>query len=210
MLKCKKWFTYQEVLDYNTSYKPIEPHNTNNASDWFYNALNANNLQYYIVGLSSNITANTIKDIVNVLMQVVYDRHAYDYVYGIEYDYCNTEPTIDQSAFKAAMNNIINVINMTLPRYLPILQSNAKFSEDPVARVGSKTTGVNRFNDTPQDSGLYDDDSHSTNISESESVSEIDSGSIVSRLDELFKGFRSIILEWSNEFNSLFYKEEQL
>ena len=44
----------------------------------------------------------------------------------------------------------------------------------------------------------------------STSESEVDSGSIMSRLDELFKNFKPIMLDWSNEFNSLFLKEEQI
>ena len=43
-----------------------------------------------------------------------------------------------------------------------------------------------------------------------EAVFTTSSEDIMSRLEELFKNFRSVLLEWSNEFNRVFLKEEQL
>ncbi len=125
---------------------------------------------------------------------------------------------LDDSPFEFAVytlseffpDSLINVLNNTLPRYCPLLQQNEIYSTDPVAPIGSKTTGRTRFNDTPQDEGEYNDEEHASNVSKSISETEVDSGSIMERLNEMFKNFRSIILEWSNEFNQIFLKEEQI
>ena len=123
---------------------------------------------------------------------------------------CEEDLNISVSDFPFAMKELLSVINLTLTRYIPLLQQNEEFSYAPVSPIGSKTTGRTRYNDTPQDEGEFNDEEHATNVSKSVSESEVDTGSIVSRLDELFKNWRSIILEWSNEFNRLFFKEEQL
>ena len=204
-----KYFTFQEVLSLYPVRCPIQPNDKTIQQNWFLKMLDDAGLEIAVYTLSELIDDDMIEDIINALMTIVYDRHAYDYFYKLEMD-SDEDINIDTSDFPAAMRNLINVINLTLPRYIPLLQQNEEFSYAPVSPVQSKTTGRTRFNDTPQDEGEYNDEEHATNVSKSTSETEVDSGSIVSRLDELFKNWRSIILEWSNEFNRLFFKEEQL
>ena len=65
-----------------------------------------------------------------------------------------------------------------------------------------------RFNDTPQDSGDFSDDSHTTNITQSSATTEADSGSIMERLDALYRNWRSILVDWTQEFTGIFYCPE--
>ena len=108
------------------------------------------------------------------------------------------------------MKKVLSVIDLTLPRYIPILEQNEYASTNPIAPVSSNSKSKTRFNDTPQDGGSFNSDPHATHVSESENETSVDSGSLMERLEQMFKNFRSIILEWSNEFNMLFFKEEQL
>ena len=213
MLMKSKFYTFQEVLNLYPARCPAKPHDKTIPQNWFIKMLDDAGLEIAVYTLSQLIDDEMIEDIINALMTIVYDRHAYDYFYKINMS-CEEDIDMVQADFPEAIRNLINVINLTLPRYIPLLQQNEEFSYAPVSPIGSKTTtsGRTRYNDTPQNEGDFNDESHASNVSDSENQSEsvVDTGSIVSRLDELFKNWRSIILEWSNEFNRLFFKEEQL
>lgn len=210
------YFNYQEIITkIGVGNYPTYPHDTSMDDAWFTNMIADLNLEFAVYTLSEYFTDSLINQIINALMGIVYNRHAEDYLPKayIEYEIYDDAPDIDDldsDALRKILANLINVIDLTLPRYIPLLQQNEIYSTNPVAPITSGTTGVTRFNDTPQDGGAYDDDEHTTNISESSSETNMDTGSIVSKLDEMFKNFRSIILEWSNEFDILFIKEEML
>lgn len=207
-LKIDKWYTFQEILDLS-NYAPEYPHSVDNQANWFTNMIEDLGLGINIHGLDETFTTEIIKELVDALMDVVYNRHDQDYFYHVVTEYPISHQ-LSQSDLVKSMNKLINVIELTAPRYIPLFIQNKNYSKDPIARIGSKTTGRTRFNDTPQDQGDFNDSDHSTNVSYSVNESEVDSGSIMSRLEELFKNFKSIILEWSNEFNQLFIKEEQI
>lgn len=204
----KEWFTYQEVLDYS-NWRPGYPHSPHFIDNWFSKVMEEFDLEIAVYTLSEFFTDSLITNIINALMTIVYERHSEDYMFNriIPYDEDNN---LTDDEIRKALSPIINVINLTLPRYIPLLQQNEYASTDPIAPVSSVSKNKTRFNDTPQDGGDFNNDPHATNVSESENETSVDSASLMERLDQLFKNFRSIILEWSNEFNQLFFKEEQI
>ena len=204
-----KYFTFQEVLNLYPARAPIKPHSSTTASNWFTKMLEDAGLKIELNGLDSTFTPAVINGIIDSLMTQVYNRHASDYIYKVKYAYMGAYD-LELGDFDYSMTKLINVINLTAPRFIPLFKQFQNKSSDPIARIGSKTEGKTHFNDTPQDSGAYDTESYATNTTNSVSETQVDSGSIMERLDGLFKNFRSIILEWSNEFNSLFIKEEQI
>lgn len=207
------WWTYDEVLQYpqNPLIKPLFPNCSTNPPNWFKNLLTYATMKYNMVGIDTTDTSlvNAIPTIVEDLMTIVYNRHYKDYLFEKTLNWDdNVELTMND--YTKAIGKILNVIDLTLPRYIPILMANKSASTDLLKPMKSESTSKNRFNDTPQDGGDFDDDNHSTNVSSNTSITTADSGSLAMRLDEIFKNYRSIILEWSNEFNQLFLKEEQL
>ena len=96
-----------------------------------------------------------------------------------------------------------------MPKYIVLLRQFKTSSGDPIAPIKSESKGKTSFNDTPQNIGDWGDEDHTTNISSSESETTADTGSLMERLSALYKDYKSIVLEWSNEFNQLFFKEEQ-
>ena len=203
------YFTLQEVLDLFPSFRPASPHDKTFADDWFSKILDASNLELAIYGISEFIADDTIKDVIDALMTIVYQRHSEDFIYW-EKTLADVYPSLDVAYFEKYIRTLLNIIELTTPKYLPLLQDQEYYSYAPTSPLKSKTTGRTRFNDTPQNMGDFNDEEHATNVSKSVNESEVDSGSIVSRLDEAFKNWRSIILEWSNEFNQAFLKEEQV
>ena len=212
MNPCRKriYYTYQEILDaLEYDGHPYFPNDKNMHQAWFTEMLDDSPVEFAVYTLSEFFTDSLINDIVNALMGIVYNRHAYDFIVYKDMDVDADEEVTLESALEM-LNKLINVLNNTLPRYIPLLQQNEYASTDPIAPVSSVSKSKTRFNDTPQDGGLYADDNHTTNVSETENETSVDSSSLMERLDQLFKNFRSIILEWSNEFNMLFLKEEQI
>lgn len=64
---------------------------------------------------------------------------------------------------------------------------------------------VARFNDTPQNSGLWDDDRHTTNITQT--TSETDGEPLIDRLNRIQSAYRNLMDEWCNAFAPLFGEE---
>ena len=207
MLMKSEFFTYQEILNLCTGH-PTSPNQKELSATWFSTIIDALGKQWNILCLHSSYSSN-ISAILNSLMTIVYDRHADDYVFRADYDF-NETYTLSLDDVKKVMTKIINVINLTAPKYIPLFAHYQDDSKDPIAPIKSTSKGTTQFNDTPQNTGNYDDLSHRTNTTSSESETSVDVGTLMERLASMYKDYKSIVLEWSNEFNQCFIKEEQL
>ena len=61
-----------------------------------------------------------------------------------------------------------------------------------------KSSSVARFNDTPQNSGDFSDDNHTSNITTTTSSSNV--GTMMARLNEIEDNIKQLYIDWSNEF----------
>ena len=61
-----------------------------------------------------------------------------------------------------------------------------------------KSSSVNRFNDTPQNQGQFEDDSHNTNVTKTENAT--DGATLLARLNEIEDNLKRLYEDWSNEF----------
>ena len=61
-----------------------------------------------------------------------------------------------------------------------------------------KSSSVARFNDTPQNSGDFSDDPHTSNITTTENSSNV--GTMMQRLNEIEDNIKQLYIDWSNEF----------
>lgn len=66
-----------------------------------------------------------------------------------------------------------------------------------------KASSVSRFNDVPQNQGQFDDDSHNTTVTKSESST--DGGTLLSRLNEIEDNLKRLYEDWSNEFRQFIF-----
>ena len=152
---------------------------------------------------SSTSKLNILYQLMRFIFARFYECSVYKELIGIYED--ESQIVISNANKKYIWSQFVGMFNLTAPRYIPLLESYKANESSPIAKIKSSTTGVNRFNDTPQDEGDFANDEHTTNISQNNVEVETDSGSVASRLDELYKNWRSILRDWTNEFRCLFY-----
>ena len=61
-----------------------------------------------------------------------------------------------------------------------------------------KSVSTSRFNDTPQNSGDFSDDAHTSTVTKTENSSNV--GTMMQRLNEIEDNIKQLYLDWSNEF----------
>lgn len=161
-------------------------------------------------GLVIEETSTEKMDIFKQLMRMVYSRFYHSEVCRkeLDYPYYNDAQAPDSNERKEVFRSFVNLFNLTAPRFIPLLKQYKANESDPIAKISSTSTGKTRFNDTPQDGGDFDDDEHTSHITQTEATTESDTGSIVERLDALYKNWREILRDWSSQFKGLFYGEE--
>ena len=127
-------------------------------------------------------------------------------------DYCVVSDSESYPATPAKnfLAKLIYVLEMTTPRYTTLINSYEESRENLLNPVIIKTTGINRFNDTPQDEGDFANDSHTTNLTEIENKTENDADTAMGRIREIEENYKNLLLIWSREFESLFLSEENI
>ena len=61
-----------------------------------------------------------------------------------------------------------------------------------------KSASISRFNDTPQNSGDFSDDQHTSTVTRTENSSNV--GTMMARLNEIEDNIKQLYIDWSNEF----------
>ena len=116
----------------------------------------------------------------------------------------------------------LNVLNVTYPKYAPIIKAltnNENKLMDALSRDyedsgGSDGTVTQRFNDTPQDGGAYEDDNHTTNINESVSnatsslthTETYDNKYVLEKINYIRDNLSNIYTEWENKVATILWR----
>ena len=61
-----------------------------------------------------------------------------------------------------------------------------------------KSASISRFNDTPQNSGDFSDDQHTSTVTKTENSSNV--GTMMARLNEIEDNIKQLYMDWSDEF----------
>lgn len=196
-------YTFQEILDLYPAYTPVKPHDKNVTAGFFSNMMSDADLA---IPDSLSVVGDAfsdVSDMLNLLVWNIYNRHANDYIYAKEGD-------LDISDFPKAVNGILNVIDNTIDKYAPMVLKVADKASNLLEPVKQIQDSDVKFNDTPQNAGVGETDDYTSTYTKNHSEGSVDVGSTIERLNEMFTKYKSILLMWSNEFNILFLKEEQL
>ncbi|MBR3917173.1 MAG: hypothetical protein IKJ59_00350 [Clostridia bacterium] len=215
MFMKNKWFTFQEVLNVYPAFAP-SPNSSTNPENWFLSMLSQAGLKVNYAGIKSDgsiIKQADVKKYIDSVMTIVFDRQHDNYIYKVVLNCDEDLSELTEDDFVKAMNKIINVLNLTMPKYLPIIYQYEKEYQDPLRKLESESESYTRHNDTPQneqDEVDYNTPDYATDMGKSKNIAKADAGSVAERLRELQDKFKSIILEWSNEFDPVFIDEYQL
>ena len=120
--------------------------------------------------------------------------HLKDYVVRTE-----NEDTVEQ-AYIDWMTDFVYILDLTYNKYKKLIELYQ--SEENNLMKQLESTGVVKFNDTPQNTGNFEGDDYTTNVSTT--TSKTDSGTIISRLSEIRALYDDIYTAWSNEFKHFF------
>lgn len=120
--------------------------------------------------------------------------HLKDYVVRTE-----NEDTVEQ-AYVDWMTDFVYILDLTYNKYKKLIELYQ--SEENNLMKQLESTGVVKFNDTPQNTGNFEGDDYTTNVSTT--TSKTDSGTIISRLSEIRALYDDIYTAWSNEFKHFF------
>lgn len=71
-------------------------------------------------------------------------------------------------------------------------------------KLKSESDFINRFNDTPENGGVFSDDEHTSNITQGHSETSNDVTTIMARIDEIQRLYKNVLSKWADEFNGLF------
>lgn len=121
-----------------------------------------------------------------------------------------SSPEFSVQKQKEFIAKLLAVCEMTSPRYLTLLKLYTEQANNLLNPVRTQTNSKNRFNDTPQNAGTYETDPFTTNISFLDSVSDTDVDTIMGRLREIEGNYNNVLLNWSNEFQSLFIEGDNV
>lgn len=105
---------------------------------------------------------------------------------------------------------LLTIVEMTSPRYLKLLEVYAGADDDLMNPVEITTSRITRFNDTPQDEGDFANDSHTTNLTEDTGTTQNELDTKMGRIKEIESSYNNVLLNWSNEFESIFIEENNL
>ena len=192
--KIEYYFTFKEVMN---NYSPY----SDSSFSWYSILHDAVPYAPLYKMTSDTPPVEVLKDNLEDLLNLVYSRYLHHYIYW------KGEETLSEDDFNEIALKLANVIMITYPKYSPLVGFYKAQESSLMSKIASVSNSKIGFNDTPQNGGLFDDDSHRSNVTESETTNETAGDTPINRLDEIRRKLTSIMLEWSNEFDRIFLEE---
>ena len=189
------YYTLQDFLMSNANYELDNMVGDWDFVGWMFDSFMGNTEGDYDPIYADNTKNAIANELLNKYMVPRYYNWAIGWVDGEEPNDINTGPLKRHFIYKLWM-----ILKGTYGKYAPLIgvykDQEAKLMAD------IKTTGISRYNDTPQDGGDWSSDQHTTNISTSESTST--GATIAVRLAEIRAMWENLYSEWASEFKGLF------
>lgn len=215
IFETQRWFIFGEVA-YRCSY----PHKTEDELPYYIPYKDVKKLDNIAAFLGTDCMVyftksdNTEKDIIDKLITEIYARF-YDH-----YVFCTTKALVENNEYSKEYTDKLcllrtrftSIFNNTYDRYMNLLKTYQNQLSTLLDKVKTKSTGVGKFNDTPQNEIVngdeFGDGSHISNLTKSENETESDFDTKMGRIDEIQRKFRNILKDWTDEFSGLFIESE--
>ena len=109
---------------------------------------------------------------------------------------------------------LTNIYVETKDRYTTLLKLYKAEENNLMNGIKTESTGIGRFNDTPQNvmSGEdeFIDNTHVSNISKQTGETITDADTKIARLDEIRRKYADLMKEWTDEFEDMFIESENI
>lgn len=169
---------------------------------------------------SQYILNDNVKELINVLF------NKYSEAYVLKYNDFDFEiKSHNLTKFSVILwkffVKFINKIDSTFIKYSKLMDLYKAQENNLLKGVGSSytdetsgdTSGTSRFNDTPQDSGDFSDDAHTSSLTQNtseasstiEHEAEDDRYTLMERLEKVQNAYLNVIEAWAREFKGFFY-----
>lgn len=222
-LKVHTEFTFGEIInniigaDFFVSQSEDEVTLRAKFGDWYSSQSNLPKIFSNVFKVEENVVIfNTY---INQLFQGLYNRYRDEAFTFVDTPFTPwdrqipalTSPEVE-NAVKNQFRKLLAKMDDSYPRYAKLLALYTANENNLMNKLGSSVSagGHSRFNDTPQDGGLYADDTHTTNVTESESSSTTtyDDKNIMQRLNEVRDMYKNVMEDWISQFQEFFWEEE--
>ena len=148
---------------------------------------------------------NPEDETISLLWQYIYSR------YGDMGIFTSDKATLtndeNKKLFEKFLYKLINKIAFTQDRYSTLINLYTQNKNDLLKQISTTSSRVSRFNDTPQDEGVFSSDKHTTNLTQDEQTTSTDKDSLIIRLAEIQNNFENLYKNWLEEFTDLFIEE---
>ena len=153
-------------------------------------------------------TKKVIQPIYDIFM-LLQKRFAQHYVFSTRAEDAD-EAKIEAWKF---IRKLFNVMEYTYKKYSKIIELYDSNYNDLMKLLESTSEGGSRFNDTPQSAEVnlsFEENQFTTNLTKTKQTTRTDSNTPIVKIEEIWQNYRKVILEWLNEFESLFVEENNL
>ena len=209
-MKSKYYYTFNDVLE-NLYGASIHPTNTL-ASDVIKQvmeeeiAINVAKSLSELGTITGNLLytitwANHIEDVINNVYRLQFENYCL---------YSDVELSPKSTQAKWWLIKFLTLLNQTAFRYKSLLSAYDTEKTKLLDKLETINSGLAKFNDTPQGSGDYSDDTHTTNLTRTTSTTSTEVMTPIQRLKEIQDGFSDVLARWSEEFDNLFLEEANL
>ena len=206
-MKSKYNYTFNDILEnlYGASVNPYTDLASILVADFI-----ENNVSSAVAGSLSEIGtltggtwtwANYVASVINNVYQLHHENYCV---------FSDVALSPSSSQAKLFMMKFLTLLNQTAFRYKSLLSAYDTEKTKLLDKLETINSGLAKFNDTPQGSGDYSDDTHTTNLTRTTSTTSTEVMTPIQRLKEIQDGFSDVLARWSEEFDNLFLEEANL
>ena len=189
-------FSWRELIA--VAYQDFNPLNKNSFFDMFNEDMPNSNFVFK--------NASALKDHLEDLFNLLYKRYNEWSCVRLKAPFTTDA---DKEAYKHFLLKLNNVTEMTYDKYATRIGIFAAAKSNLMGQVKAGTIAKTSYNDTPQEesSGGFEDATHRTTFTKVDSQSLTDGATPIERIDEIDRKIKNIMLEWCEEYRSLFWED---
>lgn len=147
------------------------------------------------------------------VLNVVIARFSDHFIFKLKRFINDPAPTIqevEEYFSKKWLIKLLNVFSLTYDKYATLLKEYNTAKNDLMADITATSKNKVKFNDTPQNantSDVYEGDNYITHFTSTDGETSSPLTSKIMRLKEIQDNYKSVLRDWSNEFEKLFFEE---